>query len=150
MYRSQLEERPILVFAFDGELVGVARDNGETRWQCPLPGAGGAVDFIIDRHRIFAATHPGKLFCVDYLSGAVNWNADISDTPELETAEDDRPALLLDGRYLFVSNWRGELSCFSTEGEKLWSRPAQKQGLVGAPALGVPGNVRPADTIGQK
>jgi outer membrane protein assembly factor BamB len=150
MYRSQFEERPILVFAFNGELVGIARDNGETRWSCQLPGAGGAVDFVIDRERVFAATYPGRLYCVDYLSGMVVWAVDISDNLDLEEAKEElRPALLLDGRYLFVSNWQGELSCFSTEGVKLWSRPAQQEGLVSAPALGVPGNVRSADTIGK-
>jgi len=51
MYRSQFEERPILVFAFNGELVGIARDNGETRWTCRLPGAGGAVDFVFSLYR---------------------------------------------------------------------------------------------------
>lgn len=146
MYRSEFEERRILVLAFDGELIGIARDNGETRWSRRLPGAGGAVDFLIDGEHIYAAANPGKLYCVNYFTGEVDWSADISDQPRQSSHKSERPALLLDRRFLFVSNWHGELSCFSTDGEKLWSRPAQAEDRLSAPALGLPGNVRPADT----
>lgn len=137
----------LLITAFAGDLLAIDRETGEQRWICPLPEGEGAVDFTIHAGRIYAAAYPGKLFCLDYRTGRGIWQVDVF---EKSWSAAWRPALLVVGDQIFVMDWHGAVACFDLDGRRVWTHDTHRPGLLSAPALGVPGNLRTADTVGDK
>lgn len=137
----------LLILAFAGDLVAIDRATGQRKWECPLPEAEGAIDFAIHSGRVYAAAFPGKLYCLDYLTGQGLWQVDVF---ERASSSAWRPALLVVGDQIFVMDWHGAVACFDLDGKRQWNAETHRPGLLSSPGMGVPGNLRKADTIGKK
>lgn len=53
--------------------------------------------------------------------------------------------MLIDGPHIFAAR-AGEISCYSTGGDWLWTQPLKGEGL-GDMSLALPGNARQADRV---
>jgi outer membrane protein assembly factor BamB len=96
-----------------GELYALRVENGVTAWTDSLLYANqiqslGAIndingDPVIDRGRVYAASHGGRLVSIDLRAGAVVWDIELSsvETPWIA------------GDYLFVASDQAELVCLS-------------------------------------
>lgn len=139
MYRTtDDEDRSIVVVAINGQVAGIDRRTGAEVWRNKMSGGGfGAVDLEVAQGRVFVSASGAALFCLDYKTGRDLWSA--------RTSATGRSTILLDGEQVFVAK-QGHVDCFDLHGNRLWSQPLGGMGL-GCTAVGLPGNVRQADSV---
>jgi outer membrane protein assembly factor BamB len=122
---------PILVMAIGGTILGIEPATGEVAWTYPLASAQEPAALLVTETRIFCCSTP-RLACLEYPTGQELWTASV--------ANGVGPCLsLVDGR-LFVTSFRGELECFTVDGQPLWHNKLKGKGTGGG-VLGVPGRV---------
>jgi outer membrane protein assembly factor BamB len=114
----------VVVAAYSsGELYALKVENGVTAWTDSLLFANqiqslGAIndingDPVIDRGRVYAASHGGRLVSIDVRSGAVAWDVELSsvETPWIA------------GDYLYVVSTDGDVVCLTrVDGRIRWVR----------------------------
>jgi outer membrane protein assembly factor BamB len=131
--------RGILVVALGGEVVGIDRETGVQLWENGLRGGGlGNVGLAMSGERVLVSAHSDQLFCLDYRTGTIVWQA--------QTSSSGRATILIDEGQIVVSKG-GHVDSFTWDGRKQWSQPLRGKGLQSA-ALGFPDNVVQSDAIG--
>jgi outer membrane protein assembly factor BamB len=125
-----------------GRVAAVDLASGKELWRNELAGAGtGPVDLHIDGGEVLACVSTSDaLFCLDYATGELRWQA--------ETRGYGRASILVDGPHVIVAR-NGYVTCLSRKGERLWVNALNGLGL-GPTAVGLPGNVRQADSEGNR
>ncbi|MBK7585135.1 MAG: PQQ-binding-like beta-propeller repeat protein [Myxococcales bacterium] len=139
MYRQSADEdRSILVSAFNGKVFGIERSTGQIRWK--FPGRiGGEVELAVGAGVVVACASKQLAF-LEYATGRPLRIVDL--VGEFPT----RAIMLIDGSQIFVAR-AGEITCYTTSGDLLWSQPLIGEG-IGHVSLALPGNARQADQSG--
>lgn len=142
MYRQDAApDRTLLVTAFNGQLFAVDRATGNVRWQVTdIPGYG--IFEVAIEGNVVIAVSPTSLAFVDYLTGTK------LGVVEIDGEHSRRPTMIVEGGCIYIGR-DGELSCYTTQGQRVWHQPFKGRGL-GSMALAFPGNVRQADDVGGK
>jgi hypothetical protein len=136
MYRNSAEEdRSILVAAFSGKVFGIDRATGQVRWK--FTGLTHGVIELAVGLGVVVACGIKELVFIELASGRSLRRVDLVG----EYA--GRPIMLIDGPHIFVARG-GEVGCYTTVGDCLWSQPFTGEGL-GHMSLALPGNARQAD-----
>lgn len=134
MYRDT-NTSPLVITAFNGRVVALARDTGTVAWSVQLVGGGGSVRLHVDAHRV-VALGAQELAVMAYLDGKV-----------LLRTQVPNGTLLVDGDTAFVSN-AGELSAIDLQtGELRWNNTLPRTGY-GVASIGVPSHTVQADVHG--
>jgi outer membrane protein assembly factor BamB len=135
-------DRTVLISAFNNKIFGVNRQNGQLLWQVELgAGYGPTVDIaIIDN--VVVAVCGATLSFIEYRTGRVYKEVKLAGEPS------SRPTLLIDGQHVYVAS-DGELGCYTSAGDLVWFQPFKGHGH-GTMALGLPGNIRQADSLGSR
>lgn len=138
MYRESQAQAAaqVLVVAFNGFVLGLARGTGQVLWQHTLY-ARETIELVVGELFVVACTRT-TLWCIDYPSGRMVGTADFP--VPLET----RPSILFDGGVLFVAAG-GQVYSYSTQGQLQWQSNLSALGNTRM-ALGFPFNVRQEDT----
>ncbi|MBS2017150.1 MAG: PQQ-binding-like beta-propeller repeat protein [Deltaproteobacteria bacterium] len=140
MYRQDAApDRSILVTAFNATIFGIDRATGEIRWTVSDVFTGGILELALEEDVLIAASSE-KLGFVEYATGRVLAVVDI------EGEHPRRPTMLVADGHVYIGR-NGELSCYTTRGQRVWYQPFHLKGF-GSMALALPGIVRQADDIG--
>ena len=131
---------PVLVLALNGRVLGLQVTDGKLLWEHQI-GSHGEVELLSTGDRIYA-TDGRNLYAFRYPDGEQLLALG------LPGAYFGRSTMVVEGGRLFVAT-RGEISCFTLEGQLLWHDGLQGRG-VGSVALGFPGNLRQADDAGSQ
>ncbi len=138
MYQQTADEdRSILVTAFNGKVFGVDRATGQVRWKFPGP-KHGEIELAVGSGVVVACAAKQLAF-IEYATGRPLRVVDL--VGEFPT----RTVMLIDGPHIFAAR-AGEISCYSTGGDWLWTQPLKGEGL-GDMSLALPGNARQADRV---
>jgi outer membrane protein assembly factor BamB len=136
MYRDSSEEdRSILVAAFNGKVFGIDRATGQVRWK--FTGLTHGVIELAVGLGVVVACGMQELAFIEMASGRSLRMV------HLVGEYASRPIMLIDGPHIFVARG-GEIGCYTTGGDWLWSQPFTGEGL-GRMSLALPGNARQAD-----
>lgn len=123
-------------------MFGVDRSTGAVRWELGddvVPSV--VLEIAIEGNVVIVASH-ARLAFLDYATGRIHAVVEIGgDYPR-------RPTMLVDQGQVIIAR-DGEVTCFTTRGERLWCQPFKGKGL-GATAIGLPGNIRQADDPGSR
>jgi outer membrane protein assembly factor BamB len=129
----ETEGASILVVGLNGVVVGLDKQSGEILWKNELKGGGvGQVALELIGGRVLASAEGDKLFCLDYQTGSIVWEAKTTHAG----GEALSTVILVRGDRIFISKW-GYTDCFSWEGTKLWSQELKGLG-VGIATLKIP------------
>lgn len=142
MYRQDAApDRTILVTAFNSQLFGIDRATGQVRWTVSEILGYGLFEIAIE-HDVVIVASPVNLGFVEYLTGKI-----LAVVP-IGGEYPGRPTMLVDNGFVYIGR-QGELTCFTTRGQKVWQEPFKGKGMS-TMALGLPGNVRQADDPGAR
>ena len=133
-------DRSLLVVGVAGKVIGLERDTGQLRWRNDLRGGGTGEVFIAFRYGALVVSANGDaVFRLDYTTGR---NPVAGADPECR-----RATIVIEPEVIVLAK-SGYLDAFRHDGQKLWTQPLT--GMVGATALGFPGNVAQADDAGSQ
>lgn len=124
-------QQPVLVTAFNGWVIGLDVNTGQSLWEHSVGGT--AVRIVVTDDRVYAASDE-MLAAFEYPSGRPAWRIRITGTGY---------TLLVVGDRIFVGG-NGEVECVSTDGRPLFKNAFKGKGL-GPVALAVPGAVAQGD-----
>lgn len=143
MYRAEAgPDRSILITAFNNKVFGIDRTTGNILWLTELGrGYGPTVEIAIIDHVVVAVCGESLAF-IDYRSGGTLKEVKLAGDPA------NRPTMLIDGQHVYIAT-HGELGCYTPAGDLVWFQPFKGHGY-GNIALGLPGNIRQADSIGSR
>lgn len=137
MYRhGESPDGRVLVVAFNGFVLGIARETGQVLWQHTLYERE-TIELVVDARFVVACTRR-TLWCIDYPSGRMVGTADFP------VALVTRPSIVFDGPSMFVAAG-GHVYAYSMQGQLQWHRDLSSLGPTRM-ALGFPFNVRQEDT----
>ena len=136
MYRDNAAtDRSILVLAFGGQVYGIDRTSGDTRWEVAIDD-GGHVEIYVEGHIVIAATHSRIVF-LEYATGEEIRGGDL---PGLTQG---RPTMIVDEENVYVAR-DGEVVCYGLGGKAKWRRTFSNA-IASSVALGFPGIMRQSD-----
>lgn len=136
MYRENAgTDRSLLVAAFGGQVYGIERGSGETRWEFEIDD-GGHVEIHVEGPIVIAATHSRIVF-LEYATGEEIRGGDLPGDPR------GRPTMIVDEDNVYVAR-DGEIICYGLGGKAKWRR-SFTGGRPGSVALGFPGFTRQSD-----
>lgn len=127
---SPAAEEGVVVAAYSsGELYAMRVENGRTTWTDALSPTGQLTalstlsdidgDPVIDRGRVYAASHSGRTVAIDLRTGERVWERNIGSLHQLWVA----------GDYIYVVTTDSELACLSRiDGSIRWVRQLQRYG----------------------
>ena len=96
-----------------GELFALRVENGRIAWAYALTRAGRMTAPVIDRGRVYAVSHAGRMVAIDLRSGGRVWEQDIASVQSPWVA----------GDFLFVVTLEGQVVCLSRlDGRVRWVR----------------------------
>ena len=136
MYGDSAGASRLMVTAFGGKVFGIDAQTGKMLWKHTVS-AETTVELYVCEALILAACWK-TLVCLENPSGILLWRA------ELRAA--GRVSLLVQGDRIFAAA-SGEVSCFDRTGALVWTQQFKGEGPAPV-AMGLPGNVRQADTTG--
>lgn len=139
---TEAEDRSLVIVAVSGRIAAIDVQTGKERWRNDLSGLGhGVIEVMIEAGAVYLTVATARdLLCLDYATGKERWRRD--------TSMNGRASMIRDGARLFIAR-EGVLDCFDLAGNKLWSNGLSGLG-VGPTAVGLPGNVRAADDMGNR
>lgn len=144
---SPAVEGDVLIAPFtSGELVALRVENGRVAWQDILTRTGRLTSLstlsdiagrpVIDRGRVFAVSHSGRMVAIDLRTGERVWTRNLASTQTPWVA----------GDFLYVVSTEGEVVCLSREDGRVrwvqqmprWEDPEEQEGAVvwSGPVLG--------------
>ena len=124
----------------DGHLLAMEVATGRLAWQHELA-VKDAVEMAIHEGRVYATSGGSVLSCFDYRTGTPIFEKQVPGVYR------GRPTMLIQDGRLFLGSG-GEVACFDLDGNVIWHEGLVGRG-IGNVALGVPGQVRPADESGR-
>jgi outer membrane protein assembly factor BamB len=125
-----VEEGIAVVKTGDGRIYGLASQDGRRRWvyQRTLPALTirSPDGLTVSRGGVFAGFPGGRLVALIMTSGALAWEATVSNprgATELERVSDIVGAPLVDGQVVCAVAYQGRMGCFDAlKGSQLWVR----------------------------
>ncbi len=148
----QGDGRYVVAQTYDGKLMGVDYETGETRWTYTSDGPvltlrGTGTPMILGDNAI-AGFADGKVVAVNLRSGNVAWESRVAipqGRSEIERIVDIDGSMAVQGNELYVASYQGRLVAIDTRsGRRLWQRNVSSVSGVGAGF----GNVYVADDDG--
>ena len=132
-----MSDRSVILVGLNGHLAGLDVATGQVLWKNALRGGlDGEVEIATWGNYVFASATGPKLFAVDYHSGEEVWTVPTSGT--------GRAVLVVEENMVMVAK-EGTIDCYDFGGQRLWSQALRGLG-VGNIAIGLPGNIRQADS----
>lgn len=143
MYRADAApNRSLLITAFNSTVFGVDRQTGQIVWHRSVAQTPSTIELAIMENVVVAIASRSITF-LDYATGMIH-----KATPVVGEYLGARPVCLIDGPHIYVGA-NGELSCYTSRGDLVWVQPFTGHGF-GSLALGLPGNIRQADSVGSR
>ena len=135
MYREpDPEAAPLLIVAFNDQVMALDRVTGALRWYSKLRSAGSSVELAIHAGRVYAICGNGMLHVLTYEDGAEVTRRKLSGRYV------GRATLVVDADHLFIASG-GEVCCIDRDGKDVWFNGLEGKG-VGLVSIGFPGNLR--------
>lgn len=136
MYRDNAgTDRSLLVAAFGGQVYGIERSSGDTRWEFEIDD-GGHVEIYVEGGIVIAATQSRIVF-LRYDTGEEIRGGDLPGDPQ------GRPTMIVDDENVYVAR-DGEIVCYGLGGKAKWRRAFSGR-QTSSVALGFPGFTRQSD-----
>lgn len=133
---AEMYPAPVLVTAFNKRVFGLDVETGATLWEQEIPSNGnGAIALAVTATAVYAASS-GTLTAFRYPTGEKLWSAN---TPDYGAT------LLVEGEKILVAAAAGEVRCFNTSGERVWSNGFKGKGQ-GPATLATPNGAMQADS----
>ena len=128
---SSIDEETLYVATLGGDLIALARSNGERRWTVKLGDRGYATPLVADDGTIWAGTDAKRIY-------AISPKGDVIHRIDVDGEADTSPALASDGTVLFAAGTQvlsirrgGDLAWrFATKGKVFTAPAVTSDGLV--------------------
>lgn len=133
---AETHPAPVLVTAFNGRVFGLDVETGTTLWEQEIPSNGNsAITLAVTATAVYAASS-GTLMAFRYPTGEKLWSADTASYGA---------TLLVEGEKILLAAAAGEVACFTTSGERVWSNGFKGKGQ-GPATLATPNGAMQADS----
>ena len=118
---TAIDTKLVIVKTGSGELIALDRNSGETKWsyrsKLPTLTIRGSSSPVIVENQVYASFDNGRLGVFELDTGFPIWDGAISymsGTSELENLVDSDSSPLIDGGFVYSSNYQGNLNIFDT------------------------------------
>jgi outer membrane protein assembly factor BamB len=118
---TAIDTKLVIVKTGSGELIALDRNSGETKWsyrsKLPTLTIRGSSSPVIVENKVYASFDNGRLGVFELDTGFPIWDGAISymsGTSELENLVDSDSSPLIDGGFVYSSNYQGNLNIFDT------------------------------------
>jgi outer membrane protein assembly factor BamB len=118
---TAIDTKLVIVKTGSGELIALDRNSGEIKWsyrsKLPTLTIRGSSSPVIVENQVYASFDNGRLGVFELDTGFPIWDGAISymsGTSELENLVDSDSSPLIDGGFIYSSNYQGNLNIFDT------------------------------------
>ena len=118
---TAIDTKLVIVKTGSGELIALDRNSGEIKWsyrsKLPTLTIRGSSSPVIVENQVYASFDNGRLGVFELATGFPIWDGAISymsGTSELENLVDSDSSPLIDGGFIYSSNYQGNLNIFDT------------------------------------
>ena len=128
---AAIDAKIIVIKTSSGELLGLSKESGTTKWsyrsKLPTLTIRGSSSPIIEENKVYATFDSGRLGVFELDSGFLLWDSAISyvsGNSELENIIDSDSKPVIDGNFIYATNYQGSLSIFdNAQRRQVWNSP---------------------------
>ena len=128
---AAIDAKTIVIKTSSGELLGLSKESGTTNWsyrsKLPTLTIRGSSSPIIEENKVYATFDSGRLGVFELDSGFLLWDSAISyvsGNSELENIIDSDSKPVIDGNFIYATNYQGSLSIFdNAQRRQVWNSP---------------------------
>ena len=128
---AAIDAKTIVIKTSSGELLGLSKESGTTKWsyrsKLPTLTIRGSSSPIIEENKVYATFDSGRLGVFELDSGFLLWDSAISyvsGNSELENIIDSDSKPVIDGNFIYATNYQGSLSIFdNAQRRQVWNSP---------------------------